>query len=770
MKTFLYPFILILLFQISLQAQVSKRWDARFGGTLGDGCYGLAQTPDGGYLLAGTSASIANGDKTAPNQGDFDYWAVKVGADGAKQWDQSYGGNGYDELWALQAVGDNYLLGGYSFSGISGDKTEPSRGLADFWIVLTDASGNKLWDRRFGGTNIDELTVIVPASDGNFLLGGYSASGAIGDKSQPSKGGYDYWIVKIDPEGNKLWDRCFGGPSYDFLYDIQPTTDGGYLLAGHSYSGIGGDKTQASRGGYDYWVVKIDAAGNKTWDKTFGGSSHEYCYGVAQTPDGHILVAGYSFSGLNGDKTASSRGGADYWIVNLDGSGAKVWDQAYGGGLDDRLYNLIPTSNGRFLLTGDSRSGPGGDKTEPSRGDFDAWIVAIDQNGNRFWDKTLGGSGPDYFLPALQASDNGFLFAGGSQSGVSGDKTQGNWGDWDFWVVKTTANCAEIDLVVEAEILPASCPDLTDGGISVTVDGGTAPYSFGWSTGAITAAIADLAAGSYDLIVEEASGCQEEFTYELGIAPSPLEVEITPCRTVFIGYTPPYGCAFLSLDVSGGCPPYSYSWSTGETIAQINVCPTETTHYTATVLDAAGQIWVGSTEVEVLDVRCGNNLDKVLVCHVPPGNPENAKTKCIDPGSVSDLLQEGSYLGPCDWEACAGYTIARAISDGKLDPNLILGRATGWEEPKPQPTLFLFPNPAGDFLVADLRFFPEGKYDISIFDERGAMLLSQEVEIPESIGWQADLRAYPSGLYWIQVRGEETLVNEKFVVKSLNHQ
>lgn len=768
MKTFLYPFILLLLFQLSLDAQVAKRWDVRFGGTLGDGCYGLIQTPDGGYLLAGTSASVANGDKTAPNQGDFDYWVVKTGDDGTKQWDQSLGGNAYEELWTVQPSGENYLLGGYSNSGLSGDKTEPSRGASDYWVVLLDPQGHKIWDRRFGGTNVDELTTILPTRDGNFLLGGYSSSGAIGDKTQPSRGGYDYWIVLIDSNGNKLWDRRYGGPSYDFLYSLQSTTDGGFLLAGHSFSGIGGDKSQASRGGYDYWVIKIDAAGNKVWDKSFGGNNNDYCYGMEITPDNHILLAGYSYSGVSGDKTASSRGGTDYWVVHLDDSGGKIWDQAYGGSLDDRLYSIAPTSEGRYLLTGDSRSGPGGDKTEPSRGDFDAWIVAIDQNGNRFWDKTFGGSGLDYFLPALQTSDNGFLFAGGSQSGNSGDRTQPNWGDWDFWVVKTTANCAEIDLAAEADLLPASCPDMSDGTISVAVTGGTAPYIFNWSTDATATSIADLPVGVYGLTIEEASGCQEEFTYDLGVAPSPLDVVITPCQTVFRGYTPPYACAFLTLDVAGGCPPYTYSWSTGETTAEINVCPGETMHYTATVLDAAGQIWVGSTEVEVLDIRCGNNLDKVLVCHVPPDNPENARTKCVAPEAVPGMLMEGSYLGPCDWESCSGYTLARAIADGKLDPDLIVGRATGWEEPEPQPELFLFPNPAGDFLVADLRFFPEGKYDISIFDERGTMLISQQIEIPGSIGWQADLRTYPSGLYWIQVRGEETLVNEKFVVKSLN--
>ncbi|MBK7408288.1 MAG: T9SS type A sorting domain-containing protein [Saprospirales bacterium] len=422
---------------------------------------------------------------------------------------------------------------------------------------------------------------------------------------------------------------------------------------------------------------------------------------------------------------------------------------------------------GRFLLVGDSNSGIGGDKTEPSRGDFDGWVVEIDPSGNWYWDKTFGGSGPDYFLPALALSDNGYLFCGGSKSGVNGDKALSNRGDWDFWVVKTTANCAELDIAVEPELTPVTCLGGADGSIFVAVSGGTAPYTYAWSTGEESSSIVNQAVGLYSLTIEEASGCRKTVDFELDVQPRPLAVQLLPCQTVFSGYREEFNCASLIPQVSGGCPPYSYSWSTGETTEEIKVCPPVSTFYSLTVADQAGQEWVALTEVEVLDVRCGNNLDKVLVCQMPPDNPDITRTLCVAPEAVPALLTEGGHLGPCDWEGCTG-SMGRAIAGGKLDPNLVLGRATGWEEPVPPPLLSLFPNPAGDFLVADLRFFPEGKYDISIFNETGKMLISQKIEIPGSIGWHADLRSYPSGLYWLQVRGEEFLVNEKFMVKSVS--
>ena len=116
------------------------------------------------------------------------------------------------------------------------------------------------------------LRSIVPSADGGYLLGGSSYSGLGADKSEASRGGGDYWVVKIDAAGNKLWDKTFGGTGVDDLRSIVTSADGGYLLGGSSYSGIGADKSEASRGIYDYWVVKIDAAGNKLWDKTFGGN------------------------------------------------------------------------------------------------------------------------------------------------------------------------------------------------------------------------------------------------------------------------------------------------------------------------------------------------------------------------------------------------------------------------------------------------------------------------------------------------------------------
>jgi hypothetical protein len=351
MKTITTLFAIVLAFSFSIstaQTAPEKQWDARFGGSDEDYLYSLQQTADGGYILGGYSSSGISGDKTQASQGGLDYWIVKTNSGGVKQWDARFGGSSDDALLSLQQTADGgYILGGYSYSGISGDKTQASQGLYDYWIVKTDGGGVKQWDARFGGSSGDVLYSLQQTADGGYILGGYSLSGISGDKTHARNGGNDYWIVKTDADGVKQWDAGFGGSSDDYLLSLQQTADGGYILGGWSYSGISGDKTQASQGSWDYWILKTDASGVKQWDAGFGGSSDDFLSSLQQTADGGYILGGYSDSGISGDKTQESQGGYDYWIVKTDGGGAKQWDAGFGGSDGDplTLFSKLPTED-----------------------------------------------------------------------------------------------------------------------------------------------------------------------------------------------------------------------------------------------------------------------------------------------------------------------------------------------------------------------------------------------------------------------------------------
>ncbi len=355
------------------------------------------------------------------------------------EWQNTIGGVYEDYLYSVQQTADGgYILGGYSNSGISGDKTEANQGGSDYWLVKLDGSGNIEWQNTIGGSSDDRLFAVQQTADGGYILGGYSYSGISGDKTEASLGGTDYWVVKLDGSGNIVWQNTIGGSSDDNLKAVQQTADGGYILGGLSFSGISGDKTEASLGVDDCWVVKLDGSGNIEWQNTIGGSDFDGLSSVQQTADGGYILGGESSSDNSGDKTEASLGGYDYWVVKLDGSGNIEWQNTIGGSYSDILVSVQQTADGGYILGGYSESGISGDKTEANLGYYyDYWVVKLDGSGNIEWQNTIGGSDSDELLSVQQTADGGYILGGYSWSYISGDKTEASLaGNQDYWVVK----------------------------------------------------------------------------------------------------------------------------------------------------------------------------------------------------------------------------------------------------------------------------------------------------------------------------------------------
>jgi len=412
-------------------------WNMRYGGTGTDNLTSTIKTQDGGYLSGGYTNSGVSGDKSQSSQGKNDYWIVKSDKYGKKLWDKRFGGSEEDYLHrVIQTHDGGYLLAGSSFSSKSGDKSEDSKGNEDYWLVKTDAQGNKEWDKTFGGSGEEELVKVIQLSTGEYILGGHSNSPFSGDKTQVSQGGKDYWILKISNSGTIIWDKCFGGNGAETLSSFLQTPDGGYLLGGSSLSGKSGDKTQVSHGASDYWVVKTDMQGNLVWEKTFGGSDTDEAYSIGLSSNQNYYVAGTSNSGKSGDKTQESKGGNDYWLVTLDQEGNKLWDKTFGGSKDDKLTASTLNGQDHYVLAGHSNSDASGDKTQVSHGESDYWVVTVDQQGNLVQDQRYGGSDTEELRTVTPTKDGGLLLAGQSDSGVSGDRTQPSQGNFDYWLVK----------------------------------------------------------------------------------------------------------------------------------------------------------------------------------------------------------------------------------------------------------------------------------------------------------------------------------------------
>lgn len=460
---------------LTAQTAPAKQWDKTFGGNSEDVLTSLKQTADGGYILGGISQSGISGDKTTLNKGGADFWVIKLDASGTKLWDKTFGGSNDDYLNAMQQTADGgYILGGESLSEISGDKTEASRGNVDYWVIKLDASGNKVWDKSFGGVQGESLTSMQQTADGGYMLGGFSNSGISGDKTDAGKGDSDFWLVKIDANGTKVWDKAFGGSGADYLFSLQQTADGGYVAGGHSGSSISGDKSEANYGAGDYWVIRLDNNGNKIWDKTLGGSASDQLYSLRQTSDGGYIIGGYSRSGISGNKTEGNKGATDYWVVKLDATGNKLWDKTIGGSSDDALYNLAQTADGGYILGGASNSPQSADKSETNVGGFDFWVVKLNSQGNKLWDKTIGGTNNDGIFSITQTADGGFIFGGDSYSGLSGDKSQASQGDADYWIVKLAPDVLGINKS-ESDLSLSVFPNPNQGKFNLQLNNITVP-------------------------------------------------------------------------------------------------------------------------------------------------------------------------------------------------------------------------------------------------------------------------------------------------------
>ena len=330
------------------------------------------------------------------------------------------------------------------------------------------------WDNTIGGGDTDELYDMVLTNDGGYILAGISNSDSGNDKSQDNFGGTDGWVVKIDATGMVEWDTAFGDDNYERIHSISQTADGGYIFNGF---GVGPDD---SRGYGDYWVVRLNASGQVTWDSLYGTDARETGVSIMQTSDNGYIVGGtrkaedfsyvdlwvfkiddsgevqweQTYDNANAEDELTSidttTGGGyiigavtiddnkeDYWALKIDESGTVEWDTVFGGSEDDRLHVVKQTTDGGFILGGYSESMANEYKSEDcGRPCF--WVIKTDASGNITWENSIGGDGTDLLYTLEETNAGGFILGGSVSSNASiyTDVSEYGLGETDYWFVK----------------------------------------------------------------------------------------------------------------------------------------------------------------------------------------------------------------------------------------------------------------------------------------------------------------------------------------------
>lgn len=344
-------------------------WSNYFGSYDGAG-YAVKQTTDGGYIIAGyiETATLLN----------TDVYLIKTDSDGNQTWERTYGGSYVDFGYSVQQTTD----GGYVVAG----SIRPSSLIpAQVYLIKTDANGDTLWTRTFGGNYTDEGRCVQQTADGGYIIAGYAQSSSSINSS-------DVYLVKTDSAGNQVWQRTFGGTAQDYGYSVQQTADGGYIIAGSTKS----FNLVVS----NVYLIKTDAEGNLIWQHDFGGISQDEGYSVLQTTDGGYIVAGY---------TESYGYGGDVYLIKIDAAGNLSWQRTFGGSGVDCAYSVQQTTDGGLIIAG---------KTRILSTAYNIYLIKTDADGNLIWQTIYANGWGQIGNSVAQIADSGYIIAGENSAHV----------------------------------------------------------------------------------------------------------------------------------------------------------------------------------------------------------------------------------------------------------------------------------------------------------------------------------------------------------------
>jgi hypothetical protein len=368
-----------------------QTWTRTYGGADSDVGFSAQQTMDGGYIIAGWTRSFGTG------LGDV--YLIKTDPWGDTLWTRTYGGPDEEVCyWVQQTADSGYIVAGGTCSYGPGTPTSPN-----IYLVKTDAWGDTLWTRTYGGEGGDYANCVQQTPDGGYIVTGATESASIGN--------YDAFLIRTDADGDTLWNRTYGGSSYDGGGYVQRTSDGGYVIAGSTQSFGPGTPSFLN-----VWLIKTNSAGDTLWTRAYGGEQEDGGHSAQQTWDGGYIISGDTKSYGPGTPTYYN-----VYLLKTDGQGDTLWTRTYGGSRNDYGYCVRQTADSGYIMAGRFSTAT----------NAQAYLVKTDGNGDTLWTKTYGGTDADWARSVRQAADGGYIIAGQTASYGAGG--------WDAYLIKTDA-------------------------------------------------------------------------------------------------------------------------------------------------------------------------------------------------------------------------------------------------------------------------------------------------------------------------------------------
>lgn len=358
-----------------------------------------------GYSVQQTTDGgyIITGFTSSFGAGAGDIWLVKTDASGDTLWTRTFGGSSAEWGYSVQQTTDNGYI-------ITGSTISFGTGSSDLWLIKTNINGDILWTKTYGGISGDVGRYVQQTTDGGYIIAGNTQMGWYAS---------NVWLLKTNSYGDTLWTKIFGVLGYNEGYSVQQTTDGGYILIVRQSIGIN-----------NFWLIKTDANGDSLWTRTYGGINSDKGESVRQTADGGYIITGSTSSYGAGER--------DIWLIKTDSNGDMIWNRTYGGSnYEEGGHSVQQTTDGGYILIGAT--------TSFGEVEGDIWMIKTDSDGDTLWTKTFGGSDRDEGLAVQQTTDGGYIFIGMTRSFGAGSN--------DIWLIKTAPDITGIG---RSEVQPVS--------------------------------------------------------------------------------------------------------------------------------------------------------------------------------------------------------------------------------------------------------------------------------------------------------------------------